>query len=140
MEFITDRTEEDVLLGNAKGRYRYTDLNRVEQAVADLCILATQLDLYPKLTTKTDWGPPGIFSADSWPTDEQMQRYLENVTALCNLFHIDSENVPGSPDYLDWQGANSIEEALQLVYNRVIGIINSFRYSGELYAGDDIGV
>lgn len=140
MEFITDRTEEDVLLGNAKGRYRYTDLNRVEQAVADLCNLVKQLDLYPVLTTKTDWGPPGVFSAESWPTDEQMQRYLGNVIAMCDLLSVDSGSVPVSPDYLDWRKANSIEEALQIVYNRVIGTINSFRYSGELYAGDDIGI
>lgn len=140
MEFLTDRTEADVLLGNEKGKYRYTDMNRVEEAVAYLCLLAPQLDLYPKLTTKTDWGAPGVFSVDRWPTDEQMKRYLQNVTALCDLFSIESGDVPQSPDYLNWEGANAIEEALQAVYLRVMGIINTFRYSGELYAGDTLGI
>lgn len=138
MEFLTDRTEADVLLGNVKGKYRYADLNRVEQAVAELCALAPQLDIYPGLSTKTDWGLPGVFSVDSWPTDEQMRRYLGNVTSLCDLFDIDSGNVPASPNYLNWQGANAIEEALQNVYIRIMGIIASFNYSGELYAGVEI--
>lgn len=136
MKLITDRTEEDVLLGTAKGHYTYADLNRVERAVAELCALCPQLDLYPELTTKTDWGAPGKFSGDSWPTDVQMQRYLENVTALCDLFSIDSQKVPGSADELDWCGANSIEEALHLVYLRATAILNTFKYSGELYAGE----
>ena len=137
MVLITDRTEADALLGNEKGKYRYTDLNRVEQAVAELCALAPHIDCYPKLSTKTDWGAPGVYSVHSWPTDEQMQRYLQNVTALCDLFSVEAGDVPQSPDYLDWQGANAIEKALQDVYLRVISIINSFRYSGEIFAGEE---
>ena len=140
MELISNRTESDVLLGNEKGKYRYADLNRVEQAVADLCILVKQLDLYPKLETKTDWGEPGSFTISKWPTDEQMLRYLKNVTDLCDLLEINPLGVPQSPDYLNWEGANAIEKALQDVYSRVMGVINSFRYSGELYAGDTLGI
>lgn len=138
MDLIIDRTEEDVLLGKEKGKYRYSDLNRVEQAVKKLCALSEQLDVYPKLTTKTDWGEARIFTIDNWPTEEQMRRYLQNVTALCDLFEINSANVPRSPDCMDWCGANSIEKALQLVYERIIRVIDSFRYSGELFAGKEI--
>ncbi len=121
MEFITDRTEADVLLGNAKGRYRFTDLNRVERAVQELCNLGNQLGYELNLPTKTDWGPPGMFPSDSWPTDSQMKRYLSNVSKLCELFSVDSSNVPQTADALDWQGANAIEEALLLVYQEIKG-------------------
>ena len=140
MELISNRTEADVLLGNEKGKYRYADLNRVEQAVAELCTLVKQLDLNPKLETKTDWGDPGAFTISKWPTDEQMLRYLKNVTVLCDLLEINHVGVPQSPDYLNWEGANAIEKALQDVYLRVMGVISSFRYSGELYAGDTLGI
>lgn len=136
MELITDRTEADVLLGNEKGKYRYSDLNRVEKAVEDLRELVKQLDFYPKLITKTDWGDPGVFSIDHWPTNAQLTRYLKNVTTLCDLVMVEAGGIPQSPDHWDWEGANAIEKALQDVYLRVMGVISTFRYSGELYAGD----
>ena len=41
MQFITDRTHADVLLGNEKGIYSYEDLNRVERAVAQLSAMGS---------------------------------------------------------------------------------------------------
>ena len=136
MELITDRTEADVLLANEKGRYRYSDLNRVEQAVAELCTLAVQLDIYPKLTTKIDWGLPGAFSSDSWPTEEQMIRYLGNIHALCNCFSLDVA-LPSTMAHLTYQSANDIENALLSAYLRVQGILNTYHFSGEIYAGEE---
>lgn len=136
MELITDRTEADVLLGNEKGKYHYSDLNRVETAVKELLELVKPLDFYPQLVTKTDWGDPGVFAVDRWPTNEQLQRYLKNVNTLCDFVLVETDSIPHSPDFWDWKDANAIEKALQDVYLRVMGAINSFRYSGELYAGD----
>lgn len=136
MDLITNRTEADVLLGNERGCYGYADLNRVEQAVAELCVLAARLDIYPNLTTKTDWGLPGAFSPGTWPTAEQMGRYLGNVHALCDAFSLEV-NLPGTMTCLTCAGANAIEKALLSAYVRVQGILNTYQYSGECYAGEE---
>ena len=66
MNLITDRTLSDVLLGNSKGIYSYTDLNRVEQAVLLLAQMAEKLDLWftPRVLIwiPTTWPP----TSSSW--------------------------------------------------------------------------
>lgn len=137
MNLITDRTESDVLLGNEKGIYSHTDLNRVEQAVSELAAMITALGFSLVLNTKTDWGIPGDFSADAWPVESQMNRYLENVAKIRKVFVI-QEKIPETMEGLTWQGANSIEKVLMAVYTRIEGIRKSYRYSGEIYAGEEI--
>lgn len=139
MEFVTDRTEADVLLGNERGRYGYRDLNRVEKAVAELCDLAEKLDMHPGLTQKTDWGSPGVFFADTWPTESQMNRYLQNVNSLCDLFAL-KVTLPETMDQLDYNGANGIERALEQVYKKINIVLSAFRYSGDYYAGEEYGL
>lgn len=136
MKLITDRTEADVLLGTPKGYYGYEDLNRVEQAVAQLVELAKQLDEPFDLSCKTDWGPPEQFSGDTWPTVSQMQRYISNVHALCDRFAPEAA-LPATMDRLNWQGANDIEKGLHFAYCRVIAILNTFNFSGEMFAGEE---
>ena len=136
MRFVTDRTEADMLLGNPKGRYGYEDLNRVEQAVEQLAELAKRLDKQLNLSCKTDWGAPEQFSADTWPTASQMQRYISNVHTLCDQFAPEMD-LPVTMDHLNWQGANDIELGLQFVYCRVIAILNTFNFSGEIFAGEE---
>ncbi len=131
MIFVIDRTEEDVLLGNEKGRYTAADLNRVESNVKELAELATQLDILLTLITKTDWG-----RADGWMDDTNARRYIGNVIALANACGIMS-NLPTSMDTLDYNGANNIEKALKSVKQRIDAIIGTFRYSGEFYAGEE---
>jgi len=139
MQLIFDRTEADVLLANEKGRYSHTDLNRVEAAVAELQRLAGQMDIYPGLTTKTDWGLPGAFDADSWPTEPQMQRYLANVHELCSALEIRA-GLPDTMAGLTWQGANAIEQALQAAHTRVMTVLAVLRYSGEIFAGEEFSL
>lgn len=136
INFVTDRTESDVLLNNEKGRYKYSDLNRVEKAVSELCQLAKKLDLYPELTTKTNWSAPSAFSAKTWPTESQMQRYIQNVHRLCDCFDLVLP-LPKSMAQLNWEGANNIEKALRHVYVRAQSILNTFYYSGDLFAGEE---
>lgn len=139
MQLITDRTEADVLLGNAKGQYSYEDLNRVEQAVAELCSLAKQLDIHPDLTTKIDWGSPGAFSADSWPTESQLKRYLQNVNTLCDCFALQVD-LPATMENLNFQGANSIEESLEKAYQHIQSVLQAYKYSGDFYAGEEFAL
>lgn len=137
MELITDRTESDVLLGNEKGLYGPEDLNRVETAVREIAEQITALGFALQLPTKTDWGLPGNFSVSGWPVVSQMERYLQNVSQIQKVFVI-SGKLPESMENLDWNGANNIEKVLETAFGRIDGIKQSYRYSGEIYAGEDI--
>lgn len=137
MDLITDRTESDVLLGNSKGVYSYADLNRVESAAAMIAEQITEMGFALQLQTKTDWDFPGNFSAWNWPVESQMRRYLQNIADIKRLFVI-STQIPETMDKLDWNGANNIEKVLQIAFSRITGIKQSYRYSGEIYAGEEI--
>ena len=137
MDLITDRTETDAVLGTEKGVYSYTDLNRVETAAEEIARQITNLGFALQLQTKTDWHLPGNFTAESWPTESQMRRYLQNIADIKRVFVI-STQIPDSMDKLDWRGANAIEKVLQTAFGRITGIKQSYRYSGEIYAGEEI--
>lgn len=137
MDLITDRTETDAVMGTEKGVYSYTDLNRVETAAAEIAREITALGFAMQLQTQTDWKLPGDFTKESWPTESQMRRYLQNITDIKRVFVI-STQIPDSMDKLDWRGANAIEQVLQTAFGRITGIKQSYRYSGEIYAGEEI--
>lgn len=137
MDLITNRTESDVLLGNDRGVYSYTDLNRVENAVQQISIDIKDLGYALNLQTKTDWGLPGMFSVSAWPVDSQMKRYLQNISKIRETFSI-STQLPDTMDKLDWSGANNIEKVLQIAFTRIAGIRQTYHYSGEIFAGEDI--
>lgn len=136
LKLITDRTQEDVLLQNSKGTYGAADLNRVESAVKALAELATDLDVRFSPVTKTDWVLSG-YPSQNTPTKSQLQRYLNNVKALCDAVEI-QYNLPVSMEKLGYREANSIEASLLAAECRVREILSCLRFSGELYAGDDI--
>ena len=129
MDMITNRTEGAV--------YGYTDLNRVESAVAEIASIFPALGISVSLKTKTDWKLPEDFSAELWPVKPQMSRYLKNVEVIKNLFP-NSVRLPSSMDFLTWTGANNIEKVLLIAIERIDGIQSTYKYSGELYAGEEI--
>lgn len=97
-----------------KGAYNYSDLNRVERAVAEI---SDSLGL--GLVTKTNWGMWDI------PTTSDMARFLDNINRIQQIC-VSSKTFPSLPSTmggLTYSGANSIEEILlsgyetsQLVY------------------------
>lgn len=137
IDLITDRTESDVLLGNAKGIYSFSDLNRVEEAVRIASEQAATAGFPLNLQTKTNWGLPGDFSIDKWPVQSQMKRYLNNIAVLKKSFHVPTE-IPQSMEKLTWTGANNIEKVLEISISRIAGIKQAYRYSGEVFAGEEI--
>lgn len=137
MDLITDRTETDAVMGTEKGVYSYTDLNRVETAAEEIARQITNLGFALQLQTKTDWNLPGNFTAESWPTESQMRRYLQNIADIKRVFVIPTQ-IPDSMEKLDWRGANAIEKVLQTAFGRITGIKQSYRYSGEIYAGEEM--
>ena len=136
MNLITDRTLSDALLGNSKGIYAYTDLNRVEQAVLLLAQMAEKLDLWFTPRVKLDWGEPDAFDPERWPTRGQMERYLQNVRTLCTLVGV-TARIPENMERLSWEDANRIEQALLAVERQIWEVENTFSYSGELFAGEE---
>lgn len=131
-----------------KGAYNYTDLNRVESAVAEI---AKTLGL--DLRTKTNWTKWDI------PTQSEMDRYLGNVRkirealgggsgivgGILGSFTLgkdvlgtskgDTSILPGLPDTmagLTYEGANNIEKCLSMSMN----ISDSAPRSGEVFCGE----
>lgn len=137
MNLITNRTQSDVMLGSGAGQYTCEDLNRVEQAVRELCRLAEKLDIHPGIVTKTDWQVTDLFSSENWPTESQMHRYLENVRKLCRAVAV-AAHLPKTMEDLTWEGANQIEQALYLIWQQIRNVLSAFRYSGEIFAGEEI--
>lgn len=137
MQLITDRTEADVLLGNAKGRYGTGDLNRVEAQVGAVLSQFAKMDIHPGLQVKTDWLLTDLFSPESWPVRSQMQRYLENVRILCRALNMEMP-LPESMERLTWEGANQIEQALSAAGSRAEGVIGTYQFSGEVFAGEEL--
>ena len=135
MELITDRTESDVLNRTRKGYYEYTDLNRVENAVAELIPLGKQMDIRLSLVVKTDWGLPGVFPVN-FPTGSEMARYLGNVRAVRDAFGIVSP-LPASMRLLTHTGANNIERVLYLAYQKAAQTIPNTVFCGEIFAGEE---
>ena len=119
--------------------YRPEDLNRVETKVQRMRHLAKGLDIHLPLVTKTDWGLPGAFSPDSWPVERQMGRYLSNVRALRDRFAPGVE-IPQTMAFLTFEGAWALEKALEKAEKEITGRLNTFHYSGESFAGEEIGV
>ena len=94
-----------------KGAYNYSDLNRVERAVAEISDRAGL-----NLVTKTDWGMWDI------PKESDMNRYLGNIGAIRQLISID-EDVPNTPTTMNnftYNEANNIEVILGIAHRTLI--------------------
>ena len=128
MDLITNR--------EADATYEHTDLNRVETAVAEISAMFPTLGIAVRLETKTDWKLPDNFSVEEWPTESQMSRYLKNIEEIKKLFP-NSVRLPASMESLTYTGANNIEKVLQIGFDRIRGIQSTYRYSGEIYAGEE---
>lgn len=132
---ITDRTQMDVLMRNAKGCYGADDLNRVEGAVETLAETLAELGEHcPPLTTKTDWQLTPLFQAQQWPVQEQMERYLDNVRQLAIAYGLEPL-LPKTMERLNWQGANQIEQQLALLNEYIENQKSARRFCGAAECG-----
>lgn len=106
-----------------KGAYNYSDLNRVEMAVAELS------DMYAlSLVTKTDWKSTDV------PDEASMNRYLANLRKIRSICK-DQASLPVLPlsmKGMTYEAANNIEKILIAAYE---GAVGSYR-SGEVYSGE----
>lgn len=137
---ITDRTQKDVANGAEKGCYNYSDLNRVQSAVA---YLVDELE-------ESGYSVPGFSSHDEWseddiPSPSEMDAYIGNVRAVRDALSV-AADIPQSIRFLGYTGANNIEKALAGVEKRLLSLRKVFircnaptAYSGLGYYIDKSG-
>ncbi len=151
---ITDRTNRDVArwkelhdkgwaamtasersewLGEMKGRYTYTDLNRVENMVKHLSDLFVEMGyIASPLPVKTDWNRWSV------PTKTDMTRYFGNLETLLAIArgYPDTPKAPSINQKMDINVANDIEKILEDINNIAMKIPQSWHYAGDLYVGE----
>lgn len=118
-----------------KGAYNATDMNRVGAAVYYLADrLATQAGETAEVVAKRDWTTADI------PTIGETETYLNDVAAIrAEVEDILPETTPQVPDDMvafTYTEANDIEQILWDVNEAITKIMFSWRYAGEIYAGE----
>lgn len=131
IQFITDRTEEDVFARTDKGRYTYVDLNRAGQDIYEIAAIMNAQGYSVSVNPKTDW------TVSDTPTQTQMQTYLSDIKALADTLHITSV-LPETMSSLDWETANEIERSLENTYKTITAIMSIYLRLGTFYLGDEI--
>lgn len=111
---------EIVATDSTKGAYNYSDLNRVERAVAEI---SDEMSL--GLVTKTDWKMWDVLRASD------MVRYVTNVRTLRNAV---GSNIalPEIGDKLTYSDANNIELVLLEASKAVEAVLRC----GDIFCGD----
>jgi hypothetical protein len=112
-DLIFDRTDEDLVRGNPKGKYDYIDYNRVGEATN---YVATEIGGL-NITAKTDWVRGNI------PRDSQMTKYRTDVQKIVTRLAMDNELPINNHDIATIQGANQLEKALYDAYNLAIQLL-----------------
>lgn len=132
LSLITDRTQADVTGRTTKGYYNASDLNRVETAVDYVAGRFRELGYNVNPEVKTDW------IEDDLPAVFDLTRYLGNVAALRRVIAVlpTTPTLPGSMRWLDYVGANAIEQVLVDLDLLITKITETWVYSGEVYAGE----
>lgn len=129
---ITDRTQADVIAGNAKGTYNASDLNRVGAAMNYVADRLRAAGYDPHISPKTDW------METDWPTVDTMTRYVTDLAELRSQFTQaqTTPTVPTDVENLTWQEANDIERILQDIDALPTNISAAWFYSGEICSGE----
>ena len=128
IEWVTDRSAEDVRRGTAKGFYNAADMNRVEQGVQELLPLLQAQGYYVQPQIKTNW------KAGDLPSQSQLARYLKNVRQMGATVVAD----PGLPQTmagLTYAQANAIENTLKRTEEALPEMQAAYRPSGTFEAG-----
>lgn len=116
-ELITDRTKNDVVYGNPKGKYDFEDYNRVGEATNYVTQELINGGYDVSATAKTDWQNTDI------PKDTDIEIYVGNVKAIVNALEMNNQ-LPTTPkNVLTILGANQIEQALKdadYIINRIM--------------------
>lgn len=156
LNLITDRTQADVdryyyfrdkrwsdltdaekaeFSAGLKGTYNYTDFRRVEEAVSYLSNLLNQYGYRNtvKLSAEETFTPEYI------RTKEEIITYLDNIATLQKVYYNSNwiGKLPTIEEWLDYNGANTIEEILINIEEIIERMKQVFVYSGVAVAGQN---
>lgn len=131
---ITDRTLEDVLVGNEKGNYSVKDINRVEDAIEYVASLLEQVG-YPVKTYVKDrpWKMIDV------PTEGDSKRIIESVGNIRKSIPV-PEETPEAPEdmvLLTHEEANDIEKILLNIGRRGEALSATYLHCNEANCGYD---
>ena len=153
LDLITDRTQRDVdrvgelaekgwaamteqeraeWLGEMKGAYNASDMNRVGEAVAYVAGRLTDFGYAAPVSPKTDWTDEGE------PDTDQLASYLADISTIRGALAVlpSTPATPADMDGLTYQEANDIEQILLDVDALISNIAAAWYYSGDLFAGE----
>ena len=154
MELITDRTQADVdrwkalrdkglqgmnadelaeWLGEMKGRYSHTDMNRVENAMLEISRNLRSLGYdVPSLFLKTNW------TVRSIPTREDFDRCFGNVETLRGVLPLPATTpeTPTTESRWNYIAANDLEKILEVIDEMTQKLVSARYYAGDIYAGE----
>lgn len=119
-------------LGESKGAYNATDLNRVGSAVGYLAACLRDYGTTVTVSPKDDW------ERGDEPTQTEMAAYLADIAALRAVLPLPDGTPPAPADMrrLNWEEANAIESILLALDDAITRMIQAWYYSGDLYAGE----
>lgn len=127
---IYDRTQRDVYGRTPKGFINYTDLNRIEGDCIYLRDALKAQGYYVAIHSKA-------WAMEDFPYLTEINRIRDNVMALIGGLH----DLTGRPvvryvNTLNYTDVNSLEQNLSIIKSLLEQMITYFRYSGELWTGE----
>lgn len=129
MEFVYDRSAQDVLQMTKKGVLNAEDINRIENNTGDIA------DKIAVPVTVKSWSVGGL------PRVSDYKRIRDNVERIRQGYGIRSDT-PATPEqplntYQKW---NDIERILFDVNDLYDRTENARAYCGEIFAGEGVGI
>lgn len=126
---VFDRTQNDVDNLTDKGKYRCTDLNRVEQWCRYLADKLTVYSYPVSIETKTNW------TMRDYVPPLEMERIRGNVAKIKQAY-LSFTSVPENLEYMTFEKANDIERILYEIETFIDNMVSIFYYSNEIYCGE----
>lgn len=128
---IWDRTQQDIDGGNSKGFCNWEDLNRLENNCGELSRL-----LGVTLETR---GQP--WTANHLPTWGELDRIARNIRLLSESYlAYQTTPLPPKSPLNHFEKFNDAEKILQDIYRNYDDNRAAYSYSGEMSAGERIGL
>ena len=130
-ELITNRTQADVVAGNARGSYGAADLNRVGEAANAIREMLAEYGYAVPEALRTGWTVRDI------PRQSDMAQYIRVLAALRDSLRFLEAvlPLPGTMDRLTFNSANQIESMLSQLGPAVESIPLTWFDSGQIEAG-----
>lgn len=134
---LTDVEKQEFSAG-LKGSYNYTDFKRVEDAVSYLSNLLNQYGYRNKVELSSE----ETFNPEYIRVKEEIITYLDNIATLQKVYYNSNwvGKLPTIEEWLDYNGANTIEEILLNINELIEKMEAMFRYSNTFYSGESEGL